>query len=374
MHNKPAILQFGTSRFLLAHADFFVSEALANGKAIGTIAVVQTTSNPQSSQRIAALNESRSYPVMIRGLVDGKPFENEYQARGVTAAYSAHHDWAAILDVGASVDVILSNTGDKGFELDRNDDSSLLANPEALPKSFPAKLLVLLHHRWQHNPDAPLSIFPCELISRNGDKLRSILVDLADNWKLPDSFVQWLEARCIFANSLVDRIVSEPIEPIGAVAEPYALWAIEKADGLKLPCEHKDIVVTDDLARYEHLKLYLLNLGHTFIAEQWLKGGRPKDEIVLEAMQDETIRSELEAVWREEVLPIFAADGLGEQASAYVDSVRERFLNPFLRHRIADIASNHEEKKRRRFAPVIARAAELGLDLEQPRLKAAVTA
>ncbi len=175
-----------------------------------------------------------------------------------------------------------------------------------------------------------------------------------------------------FANSLVDRIVSEPIEPIGAIAEPYALWAIEKADGLTLPCEHEDIVVTDDLARYEHLKLYLLNLGHTFIAEQWLKGSRPKDEIVLEAMQDETIRNELEAVWHEEVLPVFAADGLGEQAEAYVASVRERFLNPFLKHRIADIASNHDEKKRRRFAPIIARASELGLNLAQSRLKAAV--
>ncbi len=160
MHEKPAILQFGTSRFLLAHADFFVSEALSKGKAIGTIAVVQTTSNPQSSQRIAALNESRSYPVMIRGLVDGKPSGTEHQAKGVTVAYSAHHDWAAILDLGASVDVILSNTGDKGYELDRSDDSSLLANPDALPKSFPAKLLVLLHHRWQHNFDAPLSLFP----------------------------------------------------------------------------------------------------------------------------------------------------------------------------------------------------------------------
>ncbi|MHC5232316.1 mannitol dehydrogenase family protein [Brucella sp. LJL56] len=372
MHEKPAILQFGTSRFLLAHADFFVSEALSNGKAIGTIAVVQTTSNPQSSQRIAALNENIGYPVKIRGLIDGKPSEKVHQARGVTAAFSAHDDWAAILALGTTVDVILSNTGDKGYELDPADDSSLLANPDALPKSFPAKLLVLLHHRWQRNSDASLSVFPCELISRNGDKLRSILIDLAHDWKLPDSFVRWLEARCIFANSLVDRIVSEPIEPIGAIAEPYALWAIEKADGLTLPCEHDDIVVTDDLARYEHLKLYLLNLGHTFIAEQWLMGSRPKDEIVLEAMQDETIRNELEAVWREEVLPVFAADGLGEQAEAYVVSVRERFLNPFLKHRIADIASNHEEKKHRRFAPVIARAAELGLNLKQRRLKAAV--
>ncbi|HBQ34488.1 MAG TPA: D-mannonate oxidoreductase, partial [Ochrobactrum anthropi] len=67
-----------------------------------------------------------------------------------------------------------------------------------------------------------------------------------------------------------------------------------------------------------------------------------------------------------------AADGLGEQAEAYVASVRERFLNPFLKHRIADIASNHDEKKRRRFAPVIALASELGLNLAQSRLKAAV--
>lgn len=372
MQNKPAILQFGTSRFLLAHADFFVAEALATGDAIGTIAVVQTTSNPQSAQRIAALNEGKTYPVVIRGLVDGKPSETEHNAKGVTAAYSAHTDWAEILDLGATVRVILSNTGDKGYELDASDDASLLANPQTLPKSFPAKLLVLLRHRWQNNPDAPLSIFPCELISRNGDKLRAILIGLAQEWKLPSGFVEWLETRCVFANSLVDRIVSEAIEPVGAIAEPYAIWAIEQAQGLTLPCRHKDIVVTDDLARYERLKLYLLNLGHSFIAERWVKGNRPKDEIVLEAMQDETIRNELEALWREEVLPVFAADGLGDAAEAYVVSVRERFLNPFLKHRIADIASNHEEKKRRRFAPIIARAGELGLGLEQRRLKAAL--
>ena len=371
MPGKPSILQFGTSRFLLAHVDFFVSEALAKDEAIGTIAVVQTTSNPDSARRVAALNEGQGYPVRIRGLVDGSPSETEHRAKAVTAAYSAHTDWATILELGATVDVILSNTGDKGYQLDASDDSSLLGNLETLPKSFPAKLLVLLHHRWLTNPDTPLSIFPCELISRNGDKLHSILIDLAAGWSLPKAFTQWIETKCIFANSLVDRIVSEPIDPVGAIAEPYAIWAIERAEGLTLPCTHPDIVVTDDLSRYERLKLYLLNLGHTFIAEQWLKGNRPKDEIVLEAMQDKAIRDELEAVWREEVLPVFAADGLGAEAESYVASVRERFLNPFLKHRIADIASNHEEKKQRRFAPVIARAEELGLGLEQRRLKAA---
>ncbi len=64
-------------------------------------------------------------------------------------------------------------------------------------------------------------------------------------------------------NSLVDRIVSEPILPVGAIAEPYALWAIERQPGMVLPCEHDDIVVTDELAHYERLKLLMLNLGHT---------------------------------------------------------------------------------------------------------------
>jgi tagaturonate reductase len=372
MTAQPSILQFGTSRFLLGHAGFFISEALDKGDAIGTIAIVQTTSNPESARRIAALNSGEGYPVIIRGLRDGKPVDEKHQAKSVSAAYSAHSDWQAIRALSAQVQVILSNTGDKGFELDAADDVSLLSEIDRLPKSFPAKLLVLLHHRWQINPDAPLSIFPCELISRNGDKLRSIVLGLAESWSLPRAFTQWIESNCVFANSLVDRIVSEPINPVGAIAEPYAIWAIEQTDGLTLPCTHPDIVVTDNLALYERLKLYLLNLGHTFIAEQWLNGNRPKDEIVLEAMNDETIRNELEALWREEVLPVFAADGLGEQAEAYVITVRERFLNPFLKHRIADIASNHAEKKQRRFVPIIARAKELSLDLEQRRLKAAV--
>lgn len=372
MTAQPSILQFGTSRFLLGHADFFISEALDKDDAIGTIAIVQTTSNPESARRIAALNSGEGYPVIIRGLRDGKPVDEKHQAKSVSAAYSAHTDWKAIRALSAGIQVILSNTGDKGFELDAADDVSLLSEIDRLPKSFPAKLLVLLHHRWQINPDAPLSIFPCELISRNGDKLLSIVLDLAESWSLPKAFTQWIESNCVFANSLVDRIVSEPIDPVGAIAEPYAIWAIEQTGGLALPCRHPDIVVTDNLALYEHLKLYLLNLGHTFIAEQWLNGNRPKDEIVLEAMHDETIRNELEALWREEVLPVFAAAGLGGQAESYVTTVRERFLNPFLKHRIADIASNHAEKKQRRFVPIIARAKELGLDLEQRRLKAAV--
>ena len=43
------IVQFGTSRFLQAHADLFVHEARAAGQAIGPITVVKTTARRRPS-------------------------------------------------------------------------------------------------------------------------------------------------------------------------------------------------------------------------------------------------------------------------------------------------------------------------------------
>jgi tagaturonate reductase len=40
--------------------------------------------------------------------------------------------------------------------------------------------------------------------------------------------------------------------------------------------------------------------------------------------------------------------GMGGEAEAYVAQTVERFENPFLNHRLADIADNHAEKIRRR--------------------------
>jgi tagaturonate reductase len=66
------IMQFGTSRFLQAHADLFVSEALETGEALGAITVVQTTGSPERAGRLAALTAPGGYPVIIRGRQDGR--------------------------------------------------------------------------------------------------------------------------------------------------------------------------------------------------------------------------------------------------------------------------------------------------------------
>ena len=362
------ILQFGTSRFLQAHADLFISQALAAGEALGKITLVQTTGSAESAKRVAALASGAAYPVRVRGLADGKVVDEELQGNAIGKALFAGREWPAVRRAALAARVILSNTGDRGFALDPLDTRESVADRQVAPRSFPAKIAMLLLERSEVSPQQPVSLFPCELIEKNGERLREIVTGLAREWGFPAPFFTYLDTHCRFANSLVDRIVSEPIEPVGAVAEPYALWAVGEQDGLVLPCRHPAIVVTPDLQRYETLKLHILNLGHTFLADRWRKEGRPATETVREILDDAAVRADLETVWRVEVLPVMAERGLGDEAVVYMAQVLDRFLNPFLVHRLSDIANNHVEKINRRIRPIV--EAGLALGLNQPYLAA----
>ena len=144
------ILQFGTSRFLQAHADLFVSEALAKGEAAGKIAVVQTTSSPDSRRRLAFFNEARPYRVHVRGLAHGKTIDEWVEVSSIGRGIDANLEWEAL--EALFVDEarwVISNTGDRGYELDAADR---LDGP--VPRSFPAKLTKLLHRAFSHGARA----------------------------------------------------------------------------------------------------------------------------------------------------------------------------------------------------------------------------
>ncbi len=373
MADAAPILQFGTGRFLQAHVDLLVSEAAETGDALGGITVVQSTDHPASTRRARELARPDGFPVLLRGLVHGVPVETRKVCRSVRETLHAAADWQAVRDrMRGPVRVVVSNTGDDGWALSLRDGATLLADTAPAPEAFPARLLVLLHDRWQAAPDAALTLLPCELVSRNGAVLGDLVVALARSWRCPDAFIDWLLSHVVWANSLVDRIVAQALEPVGAVAEPYALWAVQAQPRLQLPCRHPALIVTDDLARHERLKLFLLNLGHTMLAELWRVFDRAPDMTVRQAMEDPALRQPLEDTWQQEVLPVLAALGQVDEALVYLDGLRDRLLNPFLEHRLADIAQNHASKKARRLLPVVELARRHVPALAQPRLRAAL--
>ena len=360
------ILQFGTSRFLQAHADLFVSQAMAQGQAVGPIAVVQTTRSAASGKRLAAFATGQPYPVEIKGLADGAVVSERIEVRSIGAGLDANRQWREVERLFCAASHVISNTGDRGYDThagDRPDDEP--------PRSFPAKLAKLLIAR--HRADAgPLTLLPCELTPSNGLMLRAALLGVLDRWRVAATTRGFVAEDCIWVNSLVDRIVSEPLDPVGAVAEPYALWAIEQQPGLTPPCRHADMVVTGDLKRYERLKLFILNLGHSYLAELWAGRGGDAALTVREAMADQAIRAELDEVYDGEVLPAFAALGMADEARSYRAVVVERFQNPFLNHRLADIFANHAEKKQRRFGGLIDLIDANGVGVKLPRLRSAL--
>lgn len=147
---RNPILQFGTSRFLQAHVDFFVAEAARHNpsKALGRITVVQSTSNAESRARIDALRASSVYPVRIRGQQGAAIIDNTVQCDAITEALNAADDWPTLRErVRHDIKVIVSNTGDTGYA-SFEDDIARRVEENSVPLGFPAKLAVLLHDRF----------------------------------------------------------------------------------------------------------------------------------------------------------------------------------------------------------------------------------
>jgi tagaturonate reductase len=358
-------LQFGTSRFLQAHADLIISEAMSPHQ----ICVVQSSGHGATAGRLAHLADPAGYLVIIQGRADGATVAVDKTVTSVRRALSSATDWSAVVQEALSCRFILSNVSEAGYAPKDADAKPVFDNA----MSFVAKLTLLLKARFTHGV-GPCTIMPLELFPDNGTHLQKLVHAQASLWNETAEFHDVIDAH-LWVNSLVDRIVSEPIDPVGAVAEPYCLWAIEDAPGLDLPfSNHAAVTITTDLKTFERLKLYLLNLSHTFMAELWTRRGMPDDMLVKTFINDAILRAELTAMVEAEVLPILAAAGLGAQAQAYFATTLERFMNPFLNHKFRDITLGHAGKVNARAGSFLTWARSVDHTVQTPLLDALLKA
>ena len=363
--SETPLLQFGTSRFLQAHVDLFVSEALQKGAAPGPITLVQTSGDPSRAARLAALSAKDGFDVQVRGVEGGQLIEASTRVTSIVRALSLPADLKQVRDIAVNeARIILSNTADTGFRPREADSQTSFSQA----MSYPAKLTWLLFQRFQAN-GAAIQVMPTELVPRNGEVLRDLVFGISDLY--PAAFRTWLATDVVWVNSLVDRIVSEPLEPAGAVAEPYSLWAIEDQPGLVTPCTHPNVQVVASLEPYETLKLFILNLGHTYLVSRWLtERDTARHKYVRDMLGDPSTSADLEDLYAREVVLGFAAHGRKEAAEDYVATTLDRFRNPFLDHKLADIAQNHSEKVERRIGAFLAWARQADAAFSAPRLDA----
>jgi tagaturonate reductase len=341
------ILQFGTGKFLRGFTDLFVHQANQRGQAVGRVVTVQTTGD----ERARLLNEQGGrYHVVVRGLQDGRVVERVEESASISRALLAGPQWAEVLAVARSPELhtLVSNTAEAGYTLDPRDRPG-----DAPPRSFPARLLLLLRERFR--ADRPgVTVLPCELFEHNADLLRGIVLQVAESWGLPEDLRRWLRTECRWRNALVDRIVTvQPVDDprlagdrLYVTAEPYALWAVEVKEGPSDLFRHPAVLPTPDVDPYFLRKVRILNAAHTAM----LARIRPRGiRTVLEAMNDPEVRGWLERLLFEEIVPTL--QGRVEGPEAFARLTLERFRNPFLEHKTSDIATYHEQKVKIRLVP-----------------------
>lgn len=359
------ILQFGAGRFLRAFADRFVQRANDEGQQVGRIVVVQST----ASNRAELLSsQPKGFQVLVRGYQDGQVMERVEGVQSISRALVAATDWKQVLEVARSpaLKYILSNTTESGYKLDESDKIT-----SAPPSSFPAKLTRVLWERYQAE-GPPLVILPCELIERNASRLLELVQRQIKKWQLPVTFEPWVREECVWLNNLVDCMVTQapadhPLakdDPLLIHAEPYSLWAIEtppqrKAEDSGIisrggrftdqPIElfdHPAIKMVSDLAPYYMRKVRILNGLHTAMAGKYPAQGFVT---VQDVLKDPAAVRWVRGLLYEEIVPTIAYRIPG--VTEFADETYDRLRNPFLQHKLADIAMYHADKVQVRLQP-----------------------
>ncbi len=358
------VLQFGEGNFLRAFVDWIVDNLNEKAGFDGNVMMVQPLANGMGDM----INAQKGlYTTCLRGIQNGKPVEEFRQITSVAGCINPYSDYDAFASQAENPDLrfVISNTTEAGIAYHAGD--RLEDRPQV---SFPGKLCAFLYRRYKaFGGDASkgLVMIPCELIDKNGDNLRRIVLQYADEWKLEKEFVDWVENACDFCNSLVDRIVpGYPRAEADAIcqklgykdnlidtAEIFHLWVIEchrrsYEDELPTAKAGLNVVWTDDMTFYRTRKVRILNGTHTMMSlASYLCGIDTVEDSVKSPVVGPFMRDGL----FNEIIP--SMDGDVEELKKYASDVLERFANPYIEHLLLSISLNSVSKFKTRDLPSV---------------------
>jgi len=302
------------------------------------------------------------YTLYLRGSEKGEKVDLKRVISSVSRCINPYGDWDKVLDFARSpeLEIIVSNTTEAGIV--HESESAFDQTP---PISFPAKLTRVLYERWKAGQKG-IVMLSCELIDNNGKELLRCVNQYIEDWKLEDAFKTWVNEENIFCSTLVDRIVPGRIrdpqevarleeengyaDPLTDVGEIFGVWVIEGPDGLedRLPFKRAgvNVHVVPDVTPYKKRKVRILNGAHTgFVPGAYLAGF----DIVRDCMHNDTIRSFMNKMLYEEVIPTLPLDK--DDLIAFAEAVQDRFNNPFVNHELMSITLNSTSKWKARNMP-----------------------
>lgn len=205
------------------------------------------------------------------------------------------------------------------------------------------------------------TIVSCDNVDKNGLIARDAVLAATQDC---DGLAEWITANTRFPNSTVDRI-TPAVTPRAAAAvrhdfgiddrwpvltEPYAAWILEDdfADG-RPPLEEAGVLMVDDVAPYEAMKLRLLNAAHQCLCYfAYLTG----HQFVHDAIADRPLAELLRGYWDSEAIPTMV-DVPGIDLVDYTHTLMTRFANPEVADSIDRLCAYSSDRLPKFLFPVV---------------------
>ncbi len=355
------VMQFGEGNFLRAFVDYWFDVSNERVGWNGKCVLVQ----PIKPGLADMINKQEGlYTLYLRGRENGEKVDKKRVISSVSRCLNPYEEagFEAMMDLARSDDLeyIVSNTTEAGIVYDP------ACQPEDKPaSSFPGKLTQVLLERYKAGKGG-LVILSCELIDNNGKELLRCVNQYVDQWGLEEGFKEYVNDKCTFCSTLVDRIVPGRIrdeeevarlekehgyaDPLLVVGEVFGVWNIEGPDWLEKQLPFKkaglNCPVVPDVTPYKKRKVRILNGAHTgFVLGAYLAGF----DIVRECMENETVLAYMNKMLYDEVIPTLPLEK--EDLMSFAAAVQDRFNNPFVNHELMTISLNSTAKWKARNFP-----------------------
>ena len=356
---KSGIVHLGIGAFHRAHQAVFTQDAIAHhGGDWGIVgASLQRADVPDALKAQDCL-----YTVESLGT------EASYQLMGVVReALFAPRDRARLLEALTTpktqvVTLTLSEKGyclstDGALDFSHPDIAADLANPQA-PRSAIGWLVLALAERRKAGA-GPLTILSCDNLGSNGEKLAQAVTAFAE--RSHSGLSAWIAANTAFPLTLVDCIVpasdaahrARVIKALGfedqasVQREAFAQWVIQDRFAAAVPAWGEvGAEIVPDITGYQRLKLHVLNTAHSALAYLGLPRGHA---YVRQAIADPQLMQFLDGMMAQEIAPALAP----LDVAGYWRTVKTRFANPMIDHRLAQIAEDGSLKLPQRLFPLL---------------------
>lgn len=234
-------------------------------------------------------------------------------------------------------------------------------------------LLVLALKRRYDDDIEPFTVLCCDNLPENGKLLRSAVIDFA--FRNDKDLAVWISANVAFPSTMVDRITPAPtpetkkevqqvmgiLDNAAVETEEFCQWVIE--DNFPSGRPNWDLagaIFTDDVAKFERMKLRMLNGSHSMLAYTGFHCGL---QYVRDVMNDASMVKLITRHLRAALATLDEIDGI--DFNEYANELLQRFRNPSIAHETFQIAMDGSEKMPQRiFDPAF--SGRLSPELKRP--------